>query len=263
MLSYPYIYEYDLKGAFPSLDIRFVYDELIRLGNPEPIARFLCAMAIDTVDKRSPFGDLLPEPKIEAQEQFRDHGPSINMLSKGAYMDVMMMGLGLPMDYAEEMAYGLPEEVVPLPQEVQGAMKSTLPSIGMPRHALEMCYSGTDWRLPGMLTYEVAQQYGVDTSLTRSTVLYRTERFNPHSIHLKGFPQGGGISPVIWNLVFASAVERSAFAIPGAIIKAYADDFLVFSKKPLLDRFPVTEAFIAAGLQYAEAKSRPIKLAGN
>jgi hypothetical protein len=40
---------------------------------------------------------------------------------------------------------------------------------------------------------------------------------------------------------------------------AYADDFLVFTSQKLLEMFPETETFIAAGLQYAKNKSRMLK----
>lgn len=284
LLSMPYIYEYDLKGAFPSLDIRFVWDTLISLGIPKEIADFVCGQALGTIEMPNPLGDEIPEVKREAQVRYEMPAEQKELLYWMAFDQPTLpegepdiIGAdGLPPRWAwEAIAFEMPhafEGIPDIPSLLQpGDIPSTPPqefadpnSENWTAHTAmsEMDVPGSNWNVPGVLEREVTTVHGHESSLTRPTVHTERVLFNPHPITMKGFPQGSGLSPIIWNLVFATAVERSAFALPGVTIKAYADDFLVFAKSKLLEMFPRTETFVAAGLAYAEAKSRLLKAGG-
>lgn len=66
--DYPFIWEYDLKGAFPSTSIDYVFDRLHELGLPGEIADFLQDMSLNVVPELDRSQQLLDEPKIDAQE---------------------------------------------------------------------------------------------------------------------------------------------------------------------------------------------------
>jgi hypothetical protein len=82
---------------------------------------------------------------------------------------------------------------------------------------------------------------------------------NPRHIVYRGFPQGGGLSPVMFNFAFSVALTSWLSQFPGARLIAYADDFLVFSKKALTEVFRVTKEFVASGLEFSVEKSRLLK----
>jgi hypothetical protein len=92
LLSYPWIHEYDLKGAFPSVDIRFVYDTMKSVGFPEEIAKYFTWQALGTVETKNPIhGDLIPEPKRRAQEA------EMSDANKAA-MELVLKVLGKPLE---------------------------------------------------------------------------------------------------------------------------------------------------------------------
>lgn len=83
----------------------------------------------------------------------------------------------------------------------------------------------------------------------------------PVAPELRGNPQGLGLSPVLWDFVFADSLERLHFRIkhPGAKIVAYADDFLAFSKQKLRGYLDSSVALWKSGLEFSLEKSRPLR----
>lgn len=97
LLKLPYIYEYDLKGAFPSIRINYVIDRLIALGLPSPVGNFIHDMSHLSIPSLDRDTQMLAEPKIDMfQNSFLFKGQNIgnnqpnpeDMLS-GAFLDAL------------------------------------------------------------------------------------------------------------------------------------------------------------------------------
>lgn len=87
------------------------------------------------------------------------------------------------------------------------------------------------------------------------------ERSYEHQpIEFKGFPQGSGVSPILFNFVFEFAALRGHFLEmnPDCKVISYADDFLVFSKTPMPDIMSASKVMLAHGLQFNLEKSRQL-----
>lgn len=88
------------------------------------------------------------------------------------------------------------------------------------------------------------------------------ERAAEHQpIEFKGFPQGSGVSPVLFNFVFEVAALRGHFLKmnPDCKVISYADDFLVFSKTPMREIMTASPEMLAHGLKFNLEKSRQLK----
>lgn len=88
------------------------------------------------------------------------------------------------------------------------------------------------------------------------------ERSYEHQpIEFKGFPQGSGVSPVLFNFVFEVAALRGHFLKinPECKVISYADDFLVFSKTPMREIMTESTEMLAHGLKFNLEKSRQLK----
>jgi len=96
LYSSPYIYEFDLKGAFPSVSIEYAFGKLKELGMPFEIADFFRIMSISAVEVVDRTDQRLPEPKVDAQEEILSDtfdSPSIYTLPDGRRIliqDLMM-----------------------------------------------------------------------------------------------------------------------------------------------------------------------------
>jgi len=56
----------------------------------------------------------------------------------------------------------------------------------------------------------------------------------PNTLEIEGFPQGSGLSPILFNIAFQHAVINSLKALDSNIkIISYADDFIILSPNPL------------------------------
>lgn len=326
-LPWPFVYEFDLKGAFPSVSVPYLAKILRELMFPEPLVLFLTEQSIGSMDIRK-FPQRLPEPKIDAVEQFTVGQAAIEAeeeeieFDMGAHVARMMANLDIaalsrqmtpPADIytpskamnAEDYFASLgmtsfvrspaeimedvdsKEAVFTTTHVVEPASVATLSTIQMagsvpptadnPRGMqavsladFEMSHPSSAFNQPEpvenlvvtsekLLDEEGNWPLHAPVSVTQETV---TE--NPIPIHLRGFPQGSGLSPILFNLVFAHALERGHFALrfPGAVLIAYADDFLVFSKKALgqLSHICARSAkMLASGLEFSIEKSRTLK----
>lgn len=67
--KYKYVWEFDLKGAFPSVEIGKTCDALASCGVPYPLADYFKRMSFAVIERvdLSKKGRLLPEPKFDRQ----------------------------------------------------------------------------------------------------------------------------------------------------------------------------------------------------
>lgn len=76
----------------------------------------------------------------------------------------------------------------------------------------------------------------------------------------KGFPQGAGTSPILFNMAFEIGLNRGKFIKEGIDVTSYADDFLTFAK----ENFGPDEMFATPmvmrdlGLEFNKDKSRQL-----
>jgi len=75
MIKDQFMWEFDLEGAFPSLNVNHTCDRLNKLGCPGPICELVWSFTVETVEKLDKTEALMPEPKVEEQERLQsDHG---------------------------------------------------------------------------------------------------------------------------------------------------------------------------------------------
>lgn len=296
-LKWDSVYEFDLKGAFPSVSVRYCYDTMLKLSFPKEIALFIAEQSIGNVDIRAKV-ERLPEKKIDIQEPFtldwNDGEDQLGVEPKGMKILIQqessdfvqhfepdeprqsqLIHMLSPGDYtSEELA-----EIEALTNKFKENHPEFLVKVVEPEYLslgdAEMSFVDSAWNTP---TNPVDKLIVEDKPLwdpTQPVPLHRpmehsvrVETLNDHAAHLRGFPQGSGLSPILFNLVFASAVERGHFAarFAGAILIAYADDFLLFSKKylggPISYLCSRTETMAKAGLEFSIEKSRILKRKG-
>jgi hypothetical protein len=63
MFKMPYVWEFDLEGAFPSLNVEHTCDRLIEVGCPAPIANLIRSQSVTTQESITRPLQKLPEPK--------------------------------------------------------------------------------------------------------------------------------------------------------------------------------------------------------
>lgn len=199
--EYGYMWEFDLKGAFPSVFIPEAVRSMKDVGFPYEIADWIensSLLTVEEVDLKlardrglgpSGMGRPLPEPKFVRQDNIRQ-GPLPRFAKIGREIEL-------------EMIRG-------------GNRRGTM---------------GARYGLP---------------------------------IEFRGFPQGSGVSPILFNFVFERAALRGHFQQlnPNCVVISYADDFLVFSKEPMPGIFEASDAMLQHGLEFSLEKSRPLKVGG-
>lgn len=193
-LDYKYVWEFDLKGAFPSVYVPEVMKSLREVGMPYEIVDWLEESSLATVEEV----DL---------KRARDKGLALH---------------GKPF---------------PEPKFVR---QNNIRSGPLPRFA------------------KIGREIELNTfSRSRAELGYLP-------IEYRGFPQGSGISPVLFNFCFEVACLRGHFLKinPDCIVLSYADDFLVFSKEDMPNIFERSPAMIAHGLEFNLEKSRILKIDG-
>jgi hypothetical protein len=183
----PFVWEFDLKGAFPSVIIPKVCAELIEVGVPELVADYIQRMSIHTVEE------------VNLKEA-RDRG---------------LRTTGYPIQEAKFVRQHNIRSG-PLPLLAQRGLELEL----------EMCKT-------------------------------RPDRFIP--VEFRGFPQGAGTSPIMFNFAFQRfALERHFSKLhPSIKVISYADDFLVFSEVDLPNLWDLPEE--SGGLEINLDKSRLVK----
>lgn len=199
--EYGYMWEFDLKGAFPSVFIPEAVKSMKDIGFPYEIADWIENSSLLTVE----------EVDLKLARD-RGLGPS---------------GTGRP----------LPELKFVRQDNIRQGPLPRFAKIGR-EIELEMIRNGNRRGTMGA-------RYGLP-------------------IEFRGFPQGSGVSPILFDLVFERAALRGHFQQlnPKCIVISYADDFLVFSKVPMPGIFEASDTMLQHGLEFSLEKSRPLKVDG-
>jgi len=259
--SYKFAWEFDLKGAFPSVRIRETLGEMEQRGLPKPIAMFLTNLT-ENVRERvdlAPQGQMLPEPKFDQLDYVSQRMEGINMSKLPAPTKEILLWNGK----AHPGAYD--------------SVEDWKDYFSNPQRAANFF-----WRWPNVLiqqspvTLEELKEISPLHPMSVSTIDYflhkQKERQSKYANTLDGnnfqplgqlsgvgFPQGLGLSPILFNVAFDIAIVKEHFEKLGAKVISYADDFIVFSKKNIKDIYNIENHL---GLVVNKEKSRLIKHKG-
>jgi hypothetical protein len=203
--KWKHIWEFDLKGAFPSTHIPNTCFELTRRGLPHHISSFIEGLSLSTIERvdLSIQGRMLPEPKFDTQVAFgnlRSTFPQGENLGQGPSM-VGKLTLGL-LSTSTENAEGVGER-------------------------LRRLFSKPD--------LNILRPVNGKNELTAQLEAQDLKQLKTSSILVKGFPQGTGLSPILFNFAFETMIKRVHFDnkkyLTNGLVKliSYADDFIFFS----------------------------------
>jgi hypothetical protein len=298
--NYPYMWEFDLKGAFPSVVIPEAMKLFKSIGIPPALVDVfedISNSSVERVDK-APLDQigLLPEPKFEKQEFLAEALP---MVQPGEYdwIESQLLHAGIEWFRARkrilaeikdpfekyhrlwamiliDWAEASDERRQVAFEKYQDSMMSLEYQLALEgRYDVEkLIPTFTHEEFPALVEYrklvwerqmEDAKKKALDRERAK-TDLASHGKMIAHSdqrpIEVRGFPQGLGLSPIFFNICFEAAIVRGYFSKLDAKVKviSYADDFLVFSDKPLPDIFEGSELMQTLGLVINKEKSRQI-----
>jgi hypothetical protein len=265
--KFPFAWEFDLKGAFPSVNIPEAVKQFHSIGLPLKLAQFIERMSIKTIERvdLSPPDQyrLLAEPKFDRQVELSDalenkfvaHGDlwsfsasPISELSQlpNRYLDRKRVQLHAKYEIeSTEIAELMEDDDWGFSRTVRGPMPTAAPPVK----------DSPDGH--------VGRNF-LDKHAAVITSPALKDLPGPR-IEIQGFPQGSGVSPILFNTVFEIAALRGHFSKlhPSVKVLSYADDFIVFSKVDLSDSIWEESAEMkASGLQINREKSRLIRSNG-
>lgn len=269
--KYRYVWEFDLKGAFPSIVIPEAARVFKLIGIPGPLVDVFEAISLRSVERvdLSPPGRhrLLEEPKFDRQEHLVEELPN-KFFADGDFWQVGSKKISdakeLPMLYSDAQRIRLHSSYEPYGEidelllDDDWGFERAQPS--SPKPAV---------RRP-LLKDSPARHVGPITMLDRPNRLVEhahvigANKLVDSALEVKGFPQGLGLSPIFFNVCFEAAALRGHFEKLSNSVKvvSYADDFLVFSDEPLEDIMNESPEMKAMGLTFSREKSRMLKSDG-
>jgi hypothetical protein len=230
MIKLPYLWEFDLKGAFPSLNVTHTCKRLERLGLPGPIADFVKRMSLETIERIPRAKQELPEIKTDLQE--------IAAAGSDTHPERYAGGAGMFMNF-----FGMHAMQA---QETRKAKNLPTPTFDASSPLYEQVEN-----FFGTVNYKVSKVLEV----------LESDKTNPM---LLGFPQGSGLSPILFDFAFQDGVINhfNRKFKDTYLITAYADDFLISSRKALEDIFASSDILSAYGFEISLEKSRQLKASG-
>lgn len=260
--KYKYAWEFDLKGAFPSVNINWTMSEMKALGLPAPIADYLLAMSIVTVERVDLLPEdqkgLLPEPKFDRQVELLEQLPNKFRAERDLWgVKLTEETTQLPVNYVDRERVKVHMKYEPESSELWELLDDDFEFLGGHAGSID-AHKGCD--SPAALS---STPLGRELLLNHNQVITTAPLRGPQ-IEAQGFPQGAGMSPVMFIVVFEHAAIRGCFMQfgNGVRVLSYADDFIVFSEYPIPDIFEESDTMKAAGLKYNLEKSRCIKSDG-
>lgn len=273
--KYKYAYEFDLKGAFPSIIIPEVVKVLKKIGFPPALVDLLERISVISIERVDLVSEnkkgSLPEPKFDRQVKVLETVPSKFVAGDDLWsVDSVTRTDQLPEKYVSRdriklhMKYASESEEM----EMLGLLDDDFAFVS--RHA------GKSSALLKSTTPPDASSFPVGSDLLSNTPL-KTEVLMAHNkvlsnaplegpkLEIQGFPQGLGISPILFDIAFDYALIRNHFRSidPEAVVVAYADDFVVFSPNRMdKEDIQSSKAMEDMGLVFNWDKSRMIKSDG-
>lgn len=235
--KWKYVWEFDLKGAFPSVHVPNTCKELARRGLPHHIATLIEAMGLSTIERvdLSLEGRQLEEPKFDLQVVMQNLGFNPEIFSAPT-LDVSLLA-------------GFLTKMRPKKNESIGQRMARLFSDPTLAKGGPTVTSDTDG-LEGVASAPIE-------------LIRRMLKFDEMTGLARGFPQGSGLSPVLFNFAFETMIKRVHFdnkkyLTHGEIsVVSYADDFLVFSEKYIPWHILVNMPFKPVALQDIQVGEAP------
>lgn len=271
--KFKYAFEFDLKGAFPSLIIPQVTKILKEIGFPPALADLLEKMSLRSVERVDLAPEdkkgVIPEPKFERQraivDEFQFQTPAQIKAKQVAKLQAMsnelmkqfMMNSMLPEGLKQDsiVITDFPEDhpdYNPLSQfNFKKVMEDPIPVTPKP-DPIGFSEFGES----------LTKSDHLDMQLESLEAVAQT---NKNTLEAQGFPQGLGTSPILFNIAFDYSLIKGHFKKidPDAKVIAYADDFVVFSPNPLAkEQIESSDAMKEMGLVFNWEKSRMIKSDG-
>lgn len=232
IIKLPFVWEFDLKGAFPSLNVKYTCQRLKLLGTPAPIADFIRDMSLQTIERIPRQVQKLPETKTDLQE-IAETGSATNPERYSGGAGMFLQFLGLHAAQAEETRKKFPN---------------------LPKAKIDP---------------NVSQHFGLfmdnlGSKVDRIQKVLDSSDPNEFNPTIRGFPQGSGLSPILFDFAFEDGVIRhfNLFYGKDYEIVAYADDFIISSKRDLKGIFETSEILQSYGFQISKEKSRVLKVQG-
>jgi hypothetical protein len=272
--DYPWIYEFDLKQFFPSVNVSAVIDSLKGNGLPECVANWIFDMSlsypkVETLDESKldesnaiykaeldSLGLLHGNPKAFKQQWLNDKGEYKGRVLLPIMEFIKVNGKDLLIELmSEDLGYSKAEieqywwETLYEYWQVQSAM---FESFAPQAQGVEAEIGGT---------------YSHDSKFNDREAAGREPGFKVNlEPQVEGFPQGGALSPILSIYAFEVALYRGYFMdilnnidsgynlklikekliLPGMKLVAYADDFI------LLCKFQISETVLLAGNKLLE-----------
>jgi hypothetical protein len=242
--SYKYIYEFDLKGAFPSVSIETTTSALNHFGMPKNLTDYLLMMSVKTVEVVNRLTQKMPEHKFDRQDK-----------------------LEAGMIYSNQADFNLnPFLAAARAHSVKDANWSP------ERPAWNLSIKDYESRIAEIdaLALEdkwVPANWGFEKSVRKmmgATLHMPVSILQPNEeipLHMRGFPQGSALSPIMFNFAFEVGVLRSQIKKrnPNSITVSYADDFIVFSKDPIKGLDKPGRMMKDFGLEFNLEKSKSLR----
>jgi len=203
--KWKFIWEFDLKGAFPSVHVPNTCKEMWDRGLPIHISEFLEKMSLSTIERvdLSVVGRKLPEEKFDSQVAF---GNLVNKYALGRDTGPSMAG---------KMMEGLLSTTFEHAEDIGARVKRLFSD-------------------PDLNVLSPVNEHNELTAQLNTELLKRMDH-DGKSVMVKGFPQGSGLSPILFNFAFETQMKRvhldNKKFITGGEVKtiSYADDYIFFS----------------------------------
>lgn len=211
------IWEFDLQGAFPSVRVSETCDELARRGVPHHIASLIKYMGLSTIERvdLSVMGRLLEEPKFDVQSVLMN-------------LDFKPQRGG---GSASRLMTGFISKVTSNPEGIKERMARLFSD-----PTLALAHIGDKEALETMVRLSPKDvPFTLDLVEAPVKLIKDLIRENPNHLVGKGFPQGSGLSPILFNFAFETMMNRVHFENKkyltqgDILVVSYADDFLLFS----------------------------------
>jgi hypothetical protein len=244
------IYEFDLKGAFPSVSIKATTEALTSSGFPTQLGEFLLNMSSKTIEMVDRKQQKMPEDKFDRQEKlhrgmiggFDSLNPQIEAAKKASLIGTYWTA---EEPWAKAPSKGLTYE------------QACAEDPDMDEELFALLPQNNRWG------FESSVRKVMDTvgNAPVSIIVPIKEEI---PMHLRGFPQGSAWSPVLFNFAFEYAALRRHFKDldPSIKLLSYADDFIAATRRQVLGLMEESATMKHFGLVFNTEKSRPLKLNG-
>lgn len=216
--KWEYVWEFDLKGAFPSTHVVNTCFELARRGVPHQIASLIQSNGLSTIERvdLALMPRMLEEPKFDIQ--------------------AVLTNLKLPKRVLRN-AFTMEGHLF------VGFLATATASAKNVGERMARLFSEPDLAKSQINDIEDKAEIAIGPREAPDELIRQLVKFVPMHAAARGFPQGSGLSPILFNFAFETMMHRvhllnKTYLTNGEIkVISYADDFVVFSTKPIPWKF--------------------------